>query len=121
MQTFFTMAFKNWCFTLHDYTQEQYDGIEWGVFGGLQGEIAPDTGRKHLQGFFVLEKKQRLSYLKKNMHSSCHFEVMKGSIDDSIKYCSKEDSACAEHPYRQWGEKPVSDAKTVYLKVVILR
>ena len=101
-------SFKNWCFTLHDYTQEQYETINWGIFGGCQGEIAPDTGRAHLQGFFVLATKQRLSYLKKNFHATAHFEPMKGSIEDSIKYCSKEDSGNPEHPYRHWGEQPVS-------------
>lgn len=109
MQNIYKMArFINWCFTLHDFTDEEYSSIAWGDFGGLQGETAPDTGRRHLQGFFVMKKRPTLSWLKKNLHAKAHFECMKGTIEQSIAYCSKSDSSIPDCPYRQWGEKPVS-------------
>lgn len=99
---------KHWCFTLHDYTREEYEGISWGVYGGLQGEICPETSRTHLQGFVSFDSKKTLSWLKKHCHGKCHFEVMRGTLDQARAYCMKEESADVTAPYRQWGEKPVS-------------
>lgn len=73
----------------------------------LQGEKGAEGGTPHLQGFCIMEKNQRLSAMKK-IHPTAHWEIMKGSIEDSEKYCTKEDTADAEFPPVQWGEKGVS-------------
>lgn len=83
----------NYCFTFNNYTKEdeiavqdfgksQCDGIIYGH------EKAPETGTPHLQGYFKLRTKQRITFLKKVL-PKVHFEVAKGSVADNIKYCSK--------------------------------
>lgn len=87
---------KNWCFTLNspeagksakqlvEMIHEKFDTQY--VIGGL--ETAPSTGRKHLQGFLMLKKKQRLTALTKILQM--HFIVARGSPQENRTYCSKE-------------------------------
>lgn len=102
------MQSRKWVFTIPNYQEADYSGINWGVFGGLQGEISPTTGTRHLQGFVCFASGMRLSTLKNKYHASAHWERMKGTIDDSIAYCSKSDSACPLHPYRSWGDRALT-------------
>lgn len=51
-------------------------------------EICPTTGRKHLQFFIILNKKKRLSSLRKKL--LCHTEQARGTNDECINYCKKD-------------------------------
>lgn len=78
----------------------------WGVYGGCQLEVCPTSGRVHLQGFVVFGKNHRLSACKK-VHGTAHWELMKGTTEDSEKYCSKEDTRAPGTFPVVWGVKPV--------------
>ena len=54
-------------------------------------EKAPTTGQLHYQGYVVLKRHQRLSYVK-DIHMFAHWEVAHGSADQNRKYCSKENN-----------------------------
>lgn len=54
---------------------------------GIGEETCPSTGKKHLQCWLEFAKKNRPKTVFK---TNWHWEVMKGTIEDSIKYCSKE-------------------------------
>lgn len=82
-------------FTLPNWTQEEYEKIisipcTWMVVGK---EISPETGTPHLQGACILGKQIAFSTLKTLIGSRCHLESMNGKPEDSLVYCSKEDSA----------------------------
>ena len=49
-----------------------------------------ENGTKHIQGFFKLLKKERITGLKKILGNGPHFEKPRGSEDDNYNYCSKE-------------------------------
>lgn len=72
------------------------------VYGQL--EVAPETGHLHFQGFLGTTERVRTSQLKKLLSPTAHFEKMRGSVQDSLDYCSKQSSALAG-PF-QWGEIP---------------
>jgi len=109
---------KRWCFTLHAGDEEQggdphlvaefltLDAPTWGLYGGAQLERAPDTNRLHVQGFCVFAGNKRLAALKK-LHPRAHWEVMKGTLEQSEAYCSKEESRAVGYNPRTWGERPV--------------
>lgn len=63
-------------------------------------ETCPDTNREHLQGFIVLEKRMRLTELKK-IDNAMHFEAMRGTLSQNWEYCTKEDKEPME-----FGERP---------------
>lgn len=85
---------KKYCFTFNNYKEFQYRLID-GLFQELctqfmfGQELAPTTGTEHLQGFVVLKKQMRITELIKRIPFPIHWIVMKGTIADNIKYCSK--------------------------------
>lgn len=58
-----------------------------------QLESAPDTGRLHYQFYVYLHKKVRLAGLKRSLgRREVHLEQRRGSHDDAVAYCSKDES-----------------------------
>lgn len=104
------MQSRRWCFTIFDYTPELYASLNWGIYGCVQGEICPETGRKHLQGFCIFATNQRLGKLKE-LHATAHWSVMKGRIDQNETYCTKDETADAEFPPKFWGTRPAQGAR----------
>jgi len=100
---------KNWCFTLNNYsTDEQLlitalhpEKVSYLVYGRETGE----EGTPHLQGYFVAKTRQRLTSVKKWIPRA-HFEVAKGTPEQNLEYCSKEED------YDEFGEIPTSKKGT---------
>lgn len=82
-------------FTLNNYTDEEYTALtsfqcDWMVIGKEVGE----NGTPHLQGACILGTRWSFSTLKTCIGwRRCHIESMHGKPEDSLAYCSKEDSA----------------------------
>lgn len=78
-------------------------------FACFQIEVAPSTSRRHVQGYVYFTCTSRLSAARKTFlgfHGSVpHFELARGSVDDSIAYCSKVDTGIVD-TYRQIGDRP---------------
>ena len=68
------------------------------VKGGFQAEIGKKTGTKHIQGFFSLAKRSRFQQF--GLKPGTHFEGMRGTIEENVKYCSKSDSFDTERNLR---------------------
>ena len=98
---------KRWCFTINNPTdddmfwedaehQEQLD------FLAVQYEVG-EQGTPHYQGFLILKRRNRMTWLKKNLNSRAHWEKTRGSDLQAYQYCMKDDT----HPpgsYRwRWG------------------
>lgn len=88
------MSFRNVCFTIID---DNLRDIPWNAvdmhYLVYQEEIAPETGKHHLQGFVQLKKNMRLKKIKELLGSnSAHCEKMKGTPEEAAAYCKKEDS-----------------------------
>lgn len=107
---------KRWCFTIHcadgdaEAAQAFLESLQapaWGVYGGGQVERAPTTGALHIQGFCLFATNKRLSALKQ-LHSTAHWELMRGSVEDNEEYCSKEETREPGTEPRVWGSKPVT-------------
>ena len=82
---------KNWTFTCNNWTPEDRKKFEefdcrYIIFGEEVGK----EGTPHLQGYLQLHIKKRLSYLKKNLHSTAHFEAAIASYKANKDYCSKD-------------------------------
>jgi len=81
------------CFTFNNYTAVEYEWLKafeckWMIIGKEVGA----NGTPHLQGAVVLKNRRLFSTLKKTIgFKRAHMEEMKGSVQDSIKYCTKED------------------------------
>jgi len=90
---------KNWCFTIQvGLNQSQYVAPsmhESFRFMCFQLEKSPSSGQYHIQGYFQLENKQRLTAIKEfgDPWRTCHLEKSKGSATQNVKYCSKPETA----------------------------
>ena len=83
---------KRWCFThqdpsVDDHLIHQFPGKA--EAGGYGYEVAPTTGRHHMQGWVTFPQNMRLAALKK-LCAACHWECMRGTEEESNRYCSKD-------------------------------
>jgi len=90
------MTAKNWCFTLKaegNEAKEVIDSLaELTNFYVLQKERAA-SGYEHYQGYLQLPRKSRISYLRRLLWcEGVNYEIARGSPDDNIKYCTKDDT-----------------------------
>lgn len=97
---------KRYCFTYNNYDINIIDKLKDTlnklgkyIFGFEVG----DSGTPHLQGYINLHNKKTLSSLKNHINiRQIHFEKCKGSENDNIRYCSKDNkyiSNFIEQPY----------------------
>lgn len=85
--------YKSWCFTLNNYSDEEYSGIceclrhsaEYFVVGKEVGQ----QGTPHLQGYCRFSKGLRLSAIRNQLSPRGHYEVARGTPADNRVYCTK--------------------------------
>jgi hypothetical protein len=82
---------KQWFFTLNNYTPQDVEMFKYFIetqcsIGAFQSELGET--RNHLQGFFVTFEKRRFTSFK--LSEKTHWELMKGSVQQCIKYCLKD-------------------------------
>lgn len=93
---------RSWCYTRNNYTaadeaQHQSIEAEYHTYGREVGE----QGTPHLQGFIHFKNAKTLSAVKKLL-PGVHLEIKRGTFEQAIKYCHKEDMA----PYEK-GDVPL--------------
>lgn len=91
---------RNFCFTLNNYTQVEYDlfsipnkQVRYIILGKEKGELEETP---HLQGFMIFYNQksfhQALDFFKKNYSERVHLEKTEGTIASNIAYCSKDEN-----------------------------
>lgn len=83
---------KRYCFTINNYTEEDIRRLEkldvqFIIYGR---EVAPSTGTPHLQGYVEFKKQTRKTLAARLLGG--HVSVARGSAEQNIEYCSKDDS-----------------------------
>lgn len=90
------MTSRRWCFTYNNYDAAverlivaffEHEDVTYGIYGR---ELAPGTGTPHLQGFVVLRRPQRLSFLRNRLGNRGHYERTVSSSHDAAEYCKKD-------------------------------
>lgn len=107
------MAYRNWVFTWNNFTADHQEILkEAGSFVVYQHEVGKE-GTDHLQGYIELQKKARLSAMKKLLPTA-HWESRKGTADQAYDYCTKEDTRVAG-PW-EFGERKQQGARSDLIK-----
>lgn len=106
-----TLQGKRWCFTIFYASLDEAlmsisEARDLGSYGGCQVECCPTTGRHHIQGFCGFMSNKTLTAVKRE-HPTAHWELMKGTLEQNKRYCSKTDTSCSD--YFSWGEWPVNE------------
>ena len=97
---------KSYCFTLNNYTEDEYQHIirvaenesQYAIVGREVGE----SGTRHLQGYILFKRPFRFQTIKDRYLVRCHIEIAAGSADANRRYCSKDGE------FREFGEFPHS-------------
>lgn len=100
---------KNFTFTLNNYTSEHLTTLEVLVEhkhtrGIFYGKEVGESGTPHLQGFICFTTLKSMKQCIKAIPGA-HVEIMKGTIEQNVAYCSKGND------FTTLGELPMSQQK----------
>jgi len=90
---------RHWCITINNYStdesvlrlQFEHPSVQYSIRGYEVG----DSGTPHLQAFVTFRNRQRLAHVKR-VFLGCHAELKRGTIEQAIEYC-KKDEVFIEH------------------------
>lgn len=109
---------KNFCFTINNpdpFAVESLKNIKFNfVIVGLE---TGDSGTPHLQGFLQTSHKMRARTVLKMFREQGfkpHLEIAKGTVDQNIKYCSKDGDV------ESWGELTTQGQRSDILNCIHL-
>lgn len=113
--------FRNWCFTLNNYTEEDVSFIReiqcrYLVFGKEVGE----SGTPHLQGYVIFDDAKTMSAAKKCLGTDrVAVFAAKGTFKQASDYCKKDDPEYFEKgilPIGALGKKCSQEERIAYNK-----
>lgn len=83
-------SFRNTCFTLNNWTEEEYEAIiQWDCKYLIVGKEVGKEGTPHLQGYVEWKSSKKFDTLK-NLNERIHWEERKGKSEQAATYCKKE-------------------------------
>lgn len=89
---------RNWCFTLNNPTEEErrffaeMRALPRGLLFLILQEERGENGTVHFQGYLECATTHNINWLKNNFNPRAHFEVRRGTAQEAIAYCCKEDT-----------------------------
>lgn len=83
---------KHWCFTLNNYTNEEYERIKQvsDAVYLIMGKELGESGTPHIQGFITYPKRRTLRRVKEQLGNRVHLEPARGTPSQAAEYCKKE-------------------------------
>ncbi|ALY05858.1 replication-associated protein [Ctenophore-associated circular virus 2] len=85
-----------WCFTHNNWTEPVFQqwsnllGDEANVKFGIIGKEVGEQGTPHLQGFLILHRQQRLSWVRRHFPDGCHWSIARSDSETNRTYCKKD-------------------------------
>lgn len=64
----------------------------WGVTACVYQEEVGESGTHHFQGYIKFEMSRRAAYAERVLGGHAHLEPARGSDEECIAYCTKEES-----------------------------
>lgn len=114
-----TSQAKNWCFTLNNYGDGDFDAIfttaqeeTSHVLYVIIGKEVGESGTPHLQGYISFSKRKTIGRVKAIVGNRAHVESARGKPAQAADYCKKEGT------WKEWGELPKGQGNRSDLQVV---
>lgn len=111
---------RSYCFTLNNPTDNDIQQLHDGDYKYItyQRERG-DNGTPHLQGFVVFRMPVRLGGAKRRLGSNrYHLEQRRGTVNEAIAYCHKEDTRVPDTTPYERGVPPAGPGRRSDLSVV---
>lgn len=94
----------NWCFTLNNYSEEEYTCLisvlqEHGKYW-IAGREVGEGGTPHIQGFVSFRRRRDFNPVRDLLGPRVHVEIARGNASQNRAYCSKAGD------FREGGESP---------------
>lgn len=87
---------RGWCFTLNNYTEEEYENIKSNLHSNtikyIIGKEVGENGTPHLQGYCYYKEGKTFKYMK-TINERIHWERARGNPSQNYEYCSKQNVA----------------------------
>lgn len=97
---------RGWCFTINNYGDDDIAKLDsltldpkvvYLVYGK---EVGEEKATPHLQGYLHLDVSTRFNAVKRLLPDACHLEPRRGTVDQAIDYCMKDED------YVEHGKRP---------------
>jgi len=85
---------RHWCFTLFKYNVTDFSAmiLDDNILSiRCQEEVCPTSNREHIQGYCILKKIKRMSYLQNVFNEKCHMSVCFNG-QGAYNYCLKDET-----------------------------
>lgn len=120
---------RNWFFTWN-ITVDDLES-SWETLNDLKGtptliwmvvqlEQAPTTGQLHWQGTLYFKNPRTLTGVKRLLSRTVHLEIARGSFDQQLKYCTKEETRAPGDLFKTLthGDMPSQGKRTDLLEMI---
>lgn len=88
-----------WCFTYIIRDPDEValldERIRLYTRGGVWQLEVGDENTPHIQGYVEFARTRRLAFVRSHVSDEAHWEMRKGTREECVEYCTKEDSAVA--------------------------
>lgn len=109
-----TKRARRWCFTLNNYTTDEYtsiterftESVEKSIRYAIVAKEEGAEGTPHLQGYFTGTKMFSFNQAKELVSDRAHLEAAKGNEHQNFVYCSKDGN------YVEYGTKSKQGKRT---------
>lgn len=108
---------RNWCFTLNNYTEDDFTRlttvnaqVRYIVVGR---EVGIEHNTSHLQGYIIFHNAKTMPQAKAFISDRAHIELPKGTFAENRAYCTKEGNATeiGEAPKEKGKRSDLEDIK----------
>lgn len=125
------MACKHWIGTIPKFDK---DNVETPKFWenpntlehiayllGQEEQGHGETAYVHYQVYLVLKEKKRLTWLKKHIHPTAHWEKKRGTVAEAVDYVTKQDTRVPNGLQFEIGERPKEQTDSAHEAVAANR
>lgn len=113
---------RRWCYTINNPSESDVAAVEnffdhnSSVIYHVYGREVGSNGTPHIQGFFCLNRTNRLSWCAAHISSRAHFEQARGTSTQASDYCKKdgdfvEHGVCPSETRNQYSNSDVESAR----------
>lgn len=84
-----------WCFTLNNYSQEEFDALmeldsDEDVRYAVYGREVGINQTPHIQGYIEFKTRKTINQVKEKIGRRCHIELRRGTGQQASDYCKKD-------------------------------